>query len=503
MGALSIAIIVNAQDLYFDETINWMVAAVIGGAIVTEVIVQYASRREFLKEPKAEEFPLRVMRVVYIVILAGLMNAARSFAPGDSVGGGAAGTALACGYLLLSAFLMGSVFKSLRLPRLTGYLVTGILTGPQFLNLVTRPMVSNLQIFNGVATALIALTAGVELDLKAMRPFYRSISWLTSIAICGTILLISCTAFLLRSQLPFLSQLSTIQAAVISGVLGVTMAAQSPAVVIALQSEMSSDGPLTRTVLGVVVISDLLVIVLFAIISSIAKSALGTELDAIHTAENLAWELFGSIAIGAFIGLMFSVYLRFIKERAALFILAVAFLLAEIGQRVGLDPLLLALAAGVLIRNLTEQGERLHEEIEASSLPVYVVFFAVAGATVHVRELIVVGAPALLLVIVRAGGFVGLGRIATEIADSPIAVRKYIGFGLMPQAGLALALALLFVTTFPRVGAQASALIFGGVAINEMIAPILYRFALIRSGEAGKATRKETATDTLLAENRS
>lgn len=427
------------------------------------------------------------MRVVYIVVLAGLMNAARSFAPGDSAGGGAAGTALACGYLLLSAFLMGSVFKSLRLPRLTGYLVTGILTGPQFLNLVTQPMVSNLQIFNGVATALIALTAGVELDLKAMKPFFRTISWLTSIAICGTIILISCTAFLLRGHLPFLARLTLLQAAAISLVLGVTMAAQSPAVVIALQSEMSSEGPLTRTVLGVVVISDLIVIVLFAGISSVAKSALGTQSDALHTAANLAWELFGSIAIGTCVGLVFSLYLRFVKERAALFILAVAFLLAEIGQRVGLDPLLLALAAGVLIRNLTAQGARLQEEIDASSLPVYVVFFAVTGATVHVRELVAVGSSALLLVLTRAVGFVGLGRIATQIAGSPTMVKRYIGLGLMPQAGLALALALLFVRTFPRVGAQASALIFGGVAINEMIAPILYRFALIQSGEAGKA----------------
>src|ERR1700755_2367028 len=98
------------------------------------------------------------MRLFLILVLAGLMQAARTFSPDIPVGGGAAGTALACGYLLLSAFMMGSVFKSLRLPRLTGYLATGILAGPQVLTLVSGPMVSNLRIFNGVATALIALT---------------------------------------------------------------------------------------------------------------------------------------------------------------------------------------------------------------------------------------------------------------------------------------------------------------------------------------------------------
>lgn len=435
------------------------------------------------------------MRLLFVLILAGLMHAARSFTPDITVGGGAAGTAMACGYLLLSAFLMGSVFKSLRLPRLTGYLVTGILVGPQVLNLVSDPMVLNLQIFNGVATALIALTAGVELDLDAMKPLLKSISWLSSVAVCGTIILISMAVFLLRSKLPFLDHLSTLQVVAISAVLGVTMVAQSPAVVVALQSEMAADGPLTRTVLGVVVISDLLVIVLFAIVSSLAKSLLGSETDALHTAGALAWEVLGSVAIGASVGVIIATYLKFVKGRSALFVLAAAFLVAEVGQRIDLDPLLLALSAGIFIRNATGYGARLQEEIETSSLPVYVIFFAVTGATVHIKELLVVGVPAILLVFTRAAGFIGLGRVATNLAEAPDVVKKYIGLGLMPQAGLALALALLFVKTFPKIGAEASALVFGGVAINEMIAPVLYRFALVRTGEAGQSGKQAHAVE--------
>jgi Kef-type K+ transport system membrane component KefB len=427
------------------------------------------------------------MRLLLVLTLAGLMHAARSFAPDTTVGGGAAGTALACGYLLLSAFLMGSIFKSLRLPRLTGYLATGIIVGPNVLDLVSQPMVANLQIFNGVATALIALTAGVELDLRMMKPLLRSISWLTAVAVCGTICLITLAALLLHRHLPFLHGLTTLQVIAVCAVLGVTMVAQSPAVVVALQSEMASDGPLTRTVLGVVVMSDLLVIVLFAVVSSIAKSVLGSQTDALHTAGALAWEILGSVVIGVLVGILLSIYLRFVKGSAALFLVAAAFLLAEVGQRIDLDPLLLALGAGVFIRNVTAQGERLQNEIEFSSLPVYVVFFAVTGATVHIKELLVVGLPALVLVSTRAAGFIGLGWVATTMAEATDNVRKYIGLGLMPQAGLALALALLFIKTFPSIGEGASALVFGGVAINEMIAPILYRFALVRTGEAGQA----------------
>jgi Kef-type K+ transport system membrane component KefB len=236
-----------------------------------------------------------------------------------------------------------------------------------------------------------------------------------------------------------------------------------------------------------VVISDLLVIVIFAIVSSIAKSFLGSKLDALHTASGLAWEILGSLSIGACVGVIIATYLRLVKGRSALFVLAAAFLLAEVGQRIELDPLLLALSAGVFIRNVTRQGQRLQEEIEASSLPVYVVFFAVTGATIHIRELVLVAIPAAVLVTTRAAGFIGLGRIAAGLADAPEPVKKYIGLGLMPQAGLALALALLFVKTFPQIGAEAAALVFGGVALNELIAPVLYRFALVASGEAGKA----------------
>jgi Kef-type K+ transport system membrane component KefB len=431
------------------------------------------------------------VRLLLVLILTGLMHAARSFAPETALGGSAAETALACGYLLLSAFLMGSIFKSLGLPRLTGYLATGILVGPNVLGLVSQPMVSNLQIFTGVATALIALTAGVELDLRMMKPLLRSIGWLSAVAVCGTIGLISVAAILVQGRLPFLHGLTTLQLIAICAVLGVTMVAQSPAVVVALQSEMASDGPLTRTVLGVVVMSDLLVIVLFTIVSSIAKSMLGSQTDALRTAGVLAWEILGSVAIGVLIGILLSIYLRFVKGSAALFLVGTAFLVAEVGQRIDLDPLLLALGAGVFIRNLTAQGARLQYEIESSSLPVYVVFFAVTGATIHIRELLVVGVPALVLVGTRAAGFIGLGWVATTAAQATDCVRKYIGFGLMPQAGLALALALLFVKTFPKLGEGASALVFGGVAINEMIAPVLYRFALVRTGEAGQAQHKQ------------
>jgi len=432
------------------------------------------------------------MKLVLIVILAGLMHAVRSFTPPSGVGSEAAATALACGYLLLTGFLAGAIFKRIGLPKLTGYLATGILAGPHVLGLVTSAQVGNLQIFNGVAIALIALTAGSEMHFKTLRPLFRSIVAVTVIAVIGTTLLLAAAAWFMRDMLPFLGHLDEVQTLAVCAVLGVTMVAQSPAVIVALRDETDADGPMIRTVLSVVVLADLVVILLFAIASTLARGTFGVSTDALATAGSLAWEILGSGVVGVIVGALIALYLRYLKG-GALFILAVAFLVAEVGRRIHFDPLLVALAAGMFIRNATQAAPRLLEEIESGSFPVYVAFFAVTGAGIHLDALLLVGLPAGIFVSVRAFGFFVGNHIAAKVARAPEAVRRYGGIGLMPQAGLALALAILFQRNFPDLGDEASALVFGIVALNEMLAPIAFRWALVRSGEAGKLVRGDAA----------
>lgn len=428
------------------------------------------------------------MKLVLIVILAGLMQAARAFAPPSGLGSQAAATALACGYLLLTGFLLGAIFKRIGLPKLTGYLVAGIASGPNVLGLVSHEQVVNLQIFNGVAIALIALTAGSEMHFRTLRPIARSIAWVAGLAVTGTSLILAIAAWLMRDLLPFLDAGSDLQVLAICVVLGVIFGAKSPAVVVALRDETDADGPLVRTTLSAVVLSDLVVILLFALASTWARSTFGQSVDALETAGNLAWEILGSGAVGVVVGLLIALYLRFVKG-GALFILAIAFLVAEVGRRVDFDPLLVALSAGIFIRNATHAAERLRKEIESASFPVYIAFFAVTGAGVHLDALLTLGVPAAIFVAVRGLGFYVGNDLAARISKAPEVVRRYGGFGLMPQAGLALALAILFQKNFPDLGDDATALILGVVALNELLAPILFRLALIRSGEAGQLRR--------------
>jgi Kef-type K+ transport system membrane component KefB len=427
------------------------------------------------------------MRAVLLIVLCVLMDAARSFSADRQLSDQTSGVALAGGFLLLIAFLTGSIFRDLRLPRLTGYLIAGIVVGPYVLGLVSTEMVVRLELFSGIAISLIALTAGAETDLRSMRPLFRSIVAITAIAVVGSMVCLAGAVWLLSGHLPFLASLTPLEATAVSLTIGVMLAAQSPAVVVALRDELQAEGDVTRTVLGVVVISDLVVILFFALASSITRGVLGVEEIANSNPANLlVWEIGGSLVFGSLAGMLIAAYLRFVRAGASLTMVLLGFVVAEVGQRAQLDPLLLSLAAGIFVRNLTHHGERLLQEIQSASMPIYVIFFALAGAGVHIDVLPPLIVPVSVLLIVRAAALVGGTAIAARAASAPPAVQRYSGFGLLPQAGLALALAMLLARTFPSLGEEAAALVFGVVAVNEVVSPVLYRYALVRSGETGK-----------------
>jgi Kef-type K+ transport system membrane component KefB len=199
--------------------------------------------------------------------------------------------------------------------------------------------------------------------------------------------------------------------------------------------------------------------------------------------------------VGVVLGALLVLYLRKVKSDVAMLLLAVTFSVAEIGGRLGLDPLLVALAAGASVRNLSEAGDELHDQLQLSSLPVYVLFFCLAGASLQASSLSQVLLPTLLIVAVRTLGLIAGARLGAALANAPDAVRRYAGYGLLPQAGLAQALALLFYRTFPEFGDEAATLVMGVVMLNVLLAPVAYRVALVRSGEAGQESNRPSWPD--------
>lgn len=427
-----------------------------------------------------------IKRFILIIAVSGLMQAVQSF--GEATGDprrAASALVVGVGFVLIASWFMGRLFATVRLPKLTGYLAMGLIAGPAMLGLLQPTTVSGMGLVNGMAIALIALTGGSEMDFRTMRPLFRSIAWITLVAVVGTSLLLAGVTFLLSGYVSFLRDLPFTARLAVSAVVGVVVVAQSPAVVVAIRAETGADGPVARTALGVVVLADLVVIVLFAILSSVASAVLSGHMDVGETARGMGWELFGSLGIGTIIGSLLSGYLRLVGEKGLdLFVLAVCFTAAEVGRRVHLDPLLLMLAAGMFVENVSRQGHALRRAYEDASLPVYILFFTVAGASIHLGSIPLLVIPTLALVLTRGLGLYFGTALAARIADAPLSVVRHGGFGLLPQAGLAIALSLLFARTFPSFGEDASALTLSIVAINELVAPALFRLALVRSGEA-------------------
>ncbi|MDW8361555.1 MAG: cation:proton antiporter [Myxococcales bacterium] len=425
----------------------------------------------------------QLVRLAIVLAVGFLTHAVRSFDPAAAGRSQPAGVVLGAGFVLVAAFFVGRIFAGFGLPRLTGYLAAGILAGPGALGLVNEAMLADLKLVNGVAVALIALGAGAEIDLRSLRPMARLLSAITLIAIVGTSVLLVGVLLLIRPLLPFMEGLGMAGALGAALVTAVAVSAQSPAVVVAVKNETGASGLVATSALATVVIADLVVIMLFAVASTVARMLLGGQGDVALAMKNLAWELGGSILAGLLLGGALALYLRKVQAGRMLFVLALAVVAAEIGQRLHLDPLIVALCTGLVVQNVGRCGHALLEIVGTASIPVAVLFFAVAGAALHLDVLAHLALPVAILVVARAVGFLGGTRLAARLAGAPDVVGRWTGFGLLPQAGLAIALGLLLGRTFPEIR-SASELVLGVVAINELIAPVFFRWALVRAGEA-------------------
>ena len=419
-----------------------------------------------------------------LAALAGLMHAARSFAPTTLTTGG---TELAFGFLLLTAFFTARVVNRFGLPKLTGYIGAGILVGPDVLGLIDKPMIGQLKLLGGAATAILALSAGAELNLRAIRPLFRIIRRVAIWAVLGSMIVLAATLVVLRPLIPFRGGLPREHAAVVAGTIAIALTAQSPAVVMAIIGETRADGTLTKLILALVVVADLAVIVTYGIASAAATAVGSGNVDVGTAVGGIAWEVFGSLGVGIFIGFVFGQFIIHVETGAGLFAVMMCFVVAEIGNAIHLDPLIIALAAGIWLENVSRADARkMIDGFDQASLPVYLVFFALAGAKLDLTKLVALALPVGIIVATRGTAFFLGTRIATRGPDVDPVVRRLAWIGLLPQAGLALALAELVRRTFPAFGDAAFALVVGVVATNEMVAPVLLRIAFLRSGEAGK-----------------
>lgn len=431
--------------------------------------------------------------LILLLAVGGLMQAARSFTTDTSL----AGTELAFGFLLLSAYFTAKIVNRFGLPKLTGYLISGVLVGEFVLGFVSHEMTDTLKVVSDTATAILALEAGAELQLKAIKPVMKTLRGITVFAVIGSMFTIGAALFVMRPWLPdIFAKLDFVPSLVVCLAIGVALSAQSPAVVMAMLSETRAEGPLSRTMLASVVVADLTVITVFSIVLAITGAVIGGNIDVTGTALEVGWELLGSIVFGVMIGGLIGRYLIHVKNGAPLFALMVCVVVAEIAPRVHLDVLIVLLSAGIFLRNFSRaDATQLLHKFETAQLPVFLVFFALAGSHLNIAKLWAAIIPVAIIAMIRATSFFLGARLACKLSGAEPVVAKYAWFGLVPQAGLALALANVLRNNFAdSFGNGAAIILLGVVGFNECVAPVILRVMLMRSGEAGKKAGADFAT---------
>jgi Kef-type K+ transport system membrane component KefB len=411
------------------------------------------------------------------------------------LGGWQASTSLLTfGFLILAAYTVGEIATSLRLPKILGYLAAGLLFGPAGLDTVTYEATRELAPVSNLAVALIAFLAGAELQWGEVKQRGVAILKILSTELTIDFLAIWGLLFALRDLVPFLQGTRPGEAAALASLFAVIAIVHSPAVTMALLTETQARGEVARTTLGVVLVADVVVVLLFSLTIALVRGYVPPPGDAVAPASlaMLAWEIGGSVLVGAALGAAVALYLRFVRSQLFLFAIVVTFFGAELARIAHTEVLLTLLVAGFVSENAGgEHGVALRHAMERAAAPVFVVFFALAGAKIAVHDVVMLLPLVLPIAVTRVAALWAGAALGTRWARMVRARGRYVWMGLVSQAGVAIGLATIVAEAYPGRGAQMRTLFLAVIAINETVGPVFFRHALTRTGEVAEAEEGE------------
>ena len=397
------------------------------------------------------------------------------------------------GFIVLAAFMLGDLAESIHLPHITGYLLTGIICGPYILGLLDESVIQDLKLFDHLAVALIALSAGAALTVQTLRKGARLLSavmvsqFFFSLLIVGGVVIL-CSGVIPGFALPFLVDATWGFKLASALCLGLVASAMSPAATIAIVHETKSKGPITDAILGISILNNVIVVVLFALGLSVA-GVLAPEVFTSHSEHTvlrtLVTSIGGAAILGGALGLGLSYYIRFLGQELLLILIGLSFTLTWVAQQSGIDSVLAFIVAGFVARNAFPTEEvNLSRIITKLSLPVYVVFFFLAGAGLHLDAVVELWAFALLLFAGRMTALYVGTRTGAKIGGGPEGLRDFGWLGFGAQAGIALSMAKVLEHSFVgETGVALETIAVAGVALNELCGPILLKFCLGKAGE--------------------
>lgn len=393
---------------------------------------------------------------------------------------------------------IGAFFSRYNLPLISGFLAAGVLVGPFGLNIMTAEVTQELHFIDEIALGFIAFAAGSELYLKDLRGRLKGIAWITIAQITITLLVGSFAVYFLLGFVPFMAKLPNVSRAAASIMAGAILVARSPSSAIAIINELRAKGPFTQTVLGVTVITDVGVIVLFAISSEGAGALLSNYPLNFNFVALLIAELVISTLLGLLLGITIKILLSADLSKVAKSILLLGLgyslfvesaLVREYSHEYFhieflLEPLLIAMIATFYIINWTGHRHELMEILEDLSPSVYIAFFTLTGASLALDVLGDVWMIALALFFVRLLT-IFLGSLSGGlIAGEPMQHNLLSWMAYVTQAGVGLGLSKEIAAEFPTFGENFATLLIAVIVLNQIAGPPLFKWVIHRVKEA-------------------
>ena len=405
------------------------------------------------------------------------------------------------GFLIiaLSANHISKFFAKIKFPLITGLLLAGILAGSDGFGLISSENTEHLNFLNEISLAFIAFAAGSELYLKEIRSQFKSILWNTLGQLVITFGLGVLGVFLASEYIPFMVDMNFAQKMSIGILMATIFVARSPSSAIAVINELRAKGPFTKTAIGVTVVKDVLVIVLFAICFALAKTFLSGEPFSLLSLVYLLIELIVSFALGRLLGIIIKWFFKFKMNKYLKVTILISlgysvYLFADwlgeftvqehiLGHKFYIEPLLICILGSYYVTNYSTSRPEFIEVLHETGPVIYVVFFTLTGASLQVEVLFQVFGIAVLFFFIRLLSMVIAGYVGGTLAGDPWKFRHLNWMPYVTQAGVGLGLATLIKHAFPEFGVQFETIIVGVIVINQIVGPPLFKYALYRVNE--------------------
>lgn len=388
-------------------------------------------------------------------------------------------------------------FVKVKLPLITGFLLTGIAAGPFVLGLLDVEKVKGISYLNDVSLAFIAFAAGSELYLKELRSRIRSIAYNTFGQLVITMVLGSMAVYFLSDQIGFMKGMDNASRWAVALLAGVIFVARSPASAIAIINEMRAKGPFVQVALGVTVVKDVLVIILFTIIFAVSEMLVeGTGFSGSFVFV-LLLELALSFSLGYLLGRIMAYALTKDLPHGlkVAFVLIIGFAVYQLshflhhwtpehlGFGLHLEPLLICIIGSFWLTNYSRARGVFHTILEGTGPYIYVIFFTLTGASMSIDILLEVWAIALILFGVRLGSMVIAGYVGGALGGDPKEFRSINWMPYVTQAGVGLGLAIVIAEKYPAWGQEFATVVIGVIVLNQLVGPPLFKWAIVRAGE--------------------